>query len=235
VAADGAEELELLTRNTFDVCFVDWKTPGADGLELPRAIKKLRPEAAVVLMSPFAVWSRLEAEAKAAGVCASLSKPVFPSAMAGCISNCLGATREQTPAAISADAQQCFAGRRVLLVEDVAINREIVLELLKPTSLEIECVEDGQKAVDMFGGHADGYYDLILMDVQMPRMDGYEATRRIRALEKEKADDRHLPVIAMTANVFSEDINKCLEAGMDGHLGKPINLDEVLTVLRKYL
>jgi CheY-like chemotaxis protein len=234
VAADGAQALELLRRDVFDVCFVDWKTPGADSMELPRGIKKLCPESVVVLVCPFSVWNRLEAEARAAGVCATLVKPIFPSAIVESFAECLGLARGLSPVTVPLDQPRCFAGRRALLVEDVAINREIVLELLKSTSLEIECAEDGRKAVDMFSEHAEGYYNLILMDVQMPKMDGYEATRRIRALEERRAGGL-CPIIAMTANVFHEDINKCLEAGMDGHLGKPINLDEVLTVLHKYL
>jgi signal transduction histidine kinase/CheY-like chemotaxis protein len=125
-----------------------------------------------------------------------------------------------------------FEGRRLLLVEDVEINREIVLSLLEPTRLTIDCATDGAEAVDMFSGAPDRY-DMIFMDLQMPRMDGYEATRRIRALDAPKAGT--IPIIAMTANVFREDIEKCLENGMNDHVGKPLELDEVLGQLRRYL
>jgi signal transduction histidine kinase len=125
-----------------------------------------------------------------------------------------------------------FKGRRVLLAEDVEINREIVLALLEPTLLAIDCAENGAEAVRLFGA-APEKYDIILMDVQMPEMDGYEATRRIRALDLERA--KGIPIIAMTANVFREDVEKCMAAGMNGHVGKPLDLNEVMAMLRKYL
>jgi CheY-like chemotaxis protein len=125
-----------------------------------------------------------------------------------------------------------FAGNRVLLAEDVEINREIVLTLLEPTQLRIDCAENGEEAVRKFAAAPDRY-DLIFMDVQMPEMDGYEATRRIRAMYIPKA--KTVPIIAMTANVFKEDMEKCEAAGMDGHIGKPLDLEEVLGKLRGYL
>jgi CheY-like chemotaxis protein len=118
------------------------------------------------------------------------------------------------------------------LAEDLEINREIVLALLEPTELAIDCAENGAETVALFSA-APERYDLIFMDVQMPEMDGYEATRRIRALAAPTA--RTIPIIAMTANVFREDIEKCLAAGMNGHVGKPLDLADVLDVLRRYL
>ena len=134
----------------------------------------------------------------------------------------------------SADAggEVSFEGRRILLAEDVEINREIVLALLEPTKLSVDCAVNGIEAVDMFTA-APERYDLIFMDLQMPEMDGLTATVKIRAAELEKA--KSIPIIAMTANVFREDIEKCLEAGMNGHIGKPLDFDEVLKVLRTYL
>jgi signal transduction histidine kinase len=125
-----------------------------------------------------------------------------------------------------------FAGRRALLAEDVEINREIVLALLEPTQLQIDCAESGAEAVRLFS-EAPEKYDLVFMDVQMPNMDGYEATRLIRALDTPRAET--VPIVAMTANVFREDIEKCMQAGMNDHIGKPLNLDEVLEKLRMYL
>jgi PAS domain S-box-containing protein len=129
------------------------------------------------------------------------------------------------------DIQGLFEGRRILLAEDVDINREIVMTLLEPTGLTIDCAENGSEAVRMFTDAPDRY-DLIFMDIQMPEMDGYEATRRIRALDIPKA--KTIPIIAMTANVFREDIEKCLKAGMDSHVGKPLDFEEVLDKLRSY-
>ncbi|GBU26746.1 hybrid sensor histidine kinase/response regulator [Treponema sp. R8-4-B8] len=125
-----------------------------------------------------------------------------------------------------------FAGRRVLLAEDVEINREIVVALLEPTKLEIDCAINGKDAVKKFSENPDSY-ELIFMDIQMPEMDGYEATRRIRAMNSPKA--KNIPIIAMSANVFREDIEKCLQVGMNGHLGKPLNFDEVLEKLKTFL
>jgi signal transduction histidine kinase len=130
------------------------------------------------------------------------------------------------------EAAELLAGRSILLVEDVEINREIVLSLLEPTRLRIDCAENGEEAVRMFAAAPDKY-DLIFMDVQMPGMDGYEATRQIRAMGTEAA--KGVPIVAMTANVFREDIEKCLEAGMNSHIGKPIGLDEVLDRLFTYM
>jgi signal transduction histidine kinase len=126
----------------------------------------------------------------------------------------------------------CFDGYRIILAEDMEINREIVLALLEPTALHIDCAVNGEEAVRMFADAPDDC-DMIFMDVQMPEMDGYEATRRIRSLDAPRA--KHVPIVAMTANVFREDVERCLNAGMDDHVGKPIELAEVTEKLRKYL
>jgi CheY-like chemotaxis protein len=154
---------------------------------------------------------------------------------------------EEIPVAMAAaaahDTKLDFSGKRILLAEDVEINREIVITLLQEFNAEIIEAEDGQQAVDKFAADPEKY-DLIFMDIHMPGMDGYEATRLIRALEAERSADnspqlpgqpKGVPIIAMTANVFKEDIEHCLAAGMNGHIGKPLNFDEVAEVLRKYL
>jgi signal transduction histidine kinase/CheY-like chemotaxis protein len=125
-----------------------------------------------------------------------------------------------------------FQGYRALLAEDIDINREIVLALLEPTGIEIDCAENGSAALAMFRAAPDSY-DIIFMDIHMPEMDGYEATRRIRAMDSPRA--KNVPIIAMTANVFRQDVEKCLAAGMNDHIGKPLDFDEVLVKLRKYL
>jgi CheY-like chemotaxis protein len=183
-------------------------------------------------MISAAEWNTIEEEAKEAGVDKFLPKPLFPSAIADCINECLGAgsllaAKEDRP-----EETDVFDGFHLLLAEDVEINREIVLALLEPTAVEIDCAENGVEAVKLYS-EAPGKYDMIFMDVQMPEMDGYEATRRIRALDVPGA--KKIPIVAMTANVFREDVEKCLKAGMDDHLGKPLDFDEVLDKLRKYL
>jgi len=148
----------------------------------------------------------------------------------GSLINGLGAEGDSAGGARRAEGE--FAGKKLLLVEDVEINQEILTALLGGTGIETECAQDGGKAVEMIAS-APGKYDIVLMDVQMPGMDGYEATRRIRALLA--AQNTGLPIIAMTANVFTEDVELCLAAGMDDHLGKPLDIDRVLKLLRKYL
>jgi signal transduction histidine kinase len=142
------------------------------------------------------------------------------------------ATMARRGADEDADDSVCFKDRRIILAEDMEINREIVLALLEPTALTIDCAENGLEALRLFDAEP-ARYDLILMDVQMPEMDGYEATRRIRALDAPRA--RTVPIVAMTANVFREDVEKCLDAGMNDHLGKPLDLAELMEKLRKYL
>jgi CheY-like chemotaxis protein/anti-sigma regulatory factor (Ser/Thr protein kinase) len=232
VAADGAEALALIERTgPYDIYFVDFKMPGIDGIELSRRINAHNKENSVVIMISSTEWSEIEEEAKVAGVNRFMPKPLFPSVIADCISECLGVDDSSAIAEQSGEDTR-FDGYRVLLAEDVEINREIVLALLEPTGLSIDCAENGEETLEMFTAAPDSY-DMIFMDVQMPQMDGYEATRRIRALDAPKA--KTIPIIAMTANVFREDIERCLESGMNAHVGKPLDLDEVLKRLRDYL
>jgi signal transduction histidine kinase/DNA-binding response OmpR family regulator/ABC-type amino acid transport substrate-binding protein len=239
IAADGEAAVDMINRNSpYDIYLVDWKTPGINGLNIARKIKdhsgeapgKLSPDKSVVIMISSAEWNMIETEAKSSGVNKFLPKPLFPSVVANCLNECLGA-----PPAGEEDqngVMDKFEGCRVLLAEDVEINQEIVLALLEPTCIAIDCAENGAEALRMFT-EAPDIYDIIFMDVQMPEMDGYEAAGRIRALGTPKA--LRIPIVAMTANVFREDIEKCFAAGMNDHLGKPLNLKDVLSKLRLYL
>ena len=204
-------------------------------MELARLIKDGAPGCAVVMMSP-AEMRAAQDEMKAAGVDKFLPKPIFPSSVIDCISECIGAAMENHSQGSAGDAEiPCFDGYCIILAEDVEINKEIVLTLLGPTNLSVDCAENGFEAVRLYS-EDPGRYGMIFMDVQMPGMDGYEATRRIRALEAASSPgSRRIPIVAMTANVFHEDIEKCLAAGMDGHIGKPIDFDEVLGKLSEYL
>jgi CheY-like chemotaxis protein len=203
--------------------------PGMDGIELARKIKAKKPENSVVIMISAKEWSAIAQEAKQAGVDKFLSKPLFSSTIADIINECLGVDKRQMERA--ANVAGIFRGHGILLVEDVESNREIVQALLEPTELEIDYAENGAEAVSMFSESPDKY-DIIFMDIQMPVMDGYEATREIRALDNPQA--KKIPIIAMTANVFREDVERCLAAGMDDHVGKPLDLEEVLDKLRSY-
>ncbi|MDR3051976.1 MAG: response regulator, partial [Oscillospiraceae bacterium] len=232
IAAGSEDALSLIARKPYDLYFVDWKMPGMDGVALSRRIKQTGGhEHAVVIMISAMEWNLVAEEAKLAGVDKFLPKPLFSSAVVDCINECLGLTdaaQEEAPP----ERRDRFDGYRVLLAEDVDINREIVLTFLEPTGLTIDCVENGQEALALFSRDPDRY-DMIFMDVHMPAMDGYEATRRIRALGIPQAG--RIPIVAMTANVFREDIEKCLSAGMNDHIGKPLDFGTVFEKLHRYL
>ncbi|MDR1447319.1 MAG: response regulator [Treponema sp.] len=241
--ASGAEEaLRLIKENRpFDIYFVDWKMPGMNGIELSGRIKEDRRNKSVVIMISTAEWASIEKEAREAGVDKFLSKPLFPSAIVDVINQCLG---REAPAAKQEGEknQDHFENYRILLAEDVEINREIVIALLEPAGLEITSAENGVEAFNLYT-KAPEACDLIFMDLQMPKMDGYETTRRIRQFEKEyfaqavspEKTRKPVPIIAMTANVFREDIEKCLDAGMNDHVGKPLDIQELMGKLRIYL
>jgi signal transduction histidine kinase/DNA-binding response OmpR family regulator len=239
--ADAKEALEVIRkRGPYNIYFIDWKMPGMNGIELTRKIKETESCDSVVIMISATEWSVIEPDAKKAGVNKFLPKPLFPSSIANLINDCLGVENLTAAEKEQDQDNDNFENYRIILAEDVAINREIVLTVLEPTNLTIDCAENGAVALRLFQ-EAPEKYDMIFMDVQMPEMDGYEATRRIRKFEQEWHTEhsrkplKEIPIIAMTANVFREDIEKCLVAGMSGHLGKPLDFDEVLIKLRKYL
>jgi len=233
-ATCGMDALELV-RNSggYDIYFIDWKLTDIDALQLTKALRAIDPDQlnVVVAMISTIGWDDIEEEAKQAGVAKLLPKPLFPSAIADIINDFLGMVRQEIIEAIE-KIPVSFEGKRILLAEDIDINREIVQTLLEPTHVEIDCVADGSDAVRLFRESPDDY-DLILMDIQMPKMDGYEATQAIRALGSEKAET--IPIIAMTAHVFREDIDRCLAAGMNAHVGKPLDIRELIDKLQFYL
>ena len=240
-AISGEEAIRLVEQNgDYHIYFVDWRMPGMDGIQLTAKLKEYHERdtsqldsrvKSIVIMISAAEWSSVEKNAIAAGVSKFLSKPLFPSHIADVLNEALGIDRKKIQES-NADISGIFKGKHILLVEDVEINREILIELLKPTDIEIDCAENGKEAVRIFS-EAPDKYDMIFMDVQMPEMDGYEATRRIRALKFQQAQT--IRIIAMTANVFREDIERCLDAGMDNHLGKPLDFVDVIDKLRHYM
>jgi len=232
--SSAGEALKLVDRKgSYDICLLDWNLPDMDGIALASVLtaKFGSPDVTVILMSSAAEWTAIEVAARNAGIEKFLSKPLFPSDVVDAINQVLGITQLK-PAEALPDVTGMFKGRHILLAEDVEINREIVLTLLEPTNLNIDCAENGVEAVRMFS-ETPGKYDMIFMDVQMPRMDGYEATRRIRELDAPNADS--IPIIALTANVFREDVERCIDAGMSDHLGKPLDYDKVMEKLYTYL
>jgi len=232
-AMSGQDALALIGINgMYDIYFVDWKMPDMDGIMLAKELKakSSSPEHTIVIMISAAEWSIVADEAKKAGVDKFLSKPLFPSAIADAITEAIG-LHDQPKKEITVN-NVYFNGFKILLAEDVEINREIVDALIEPTLLKMDCAENGVEAVSMFQKSPEDY-DLILMDVQMPEMDGYEATRRIRQSNHPRA--KTIPIIAMTANVFREDVERCLKAGMNEHIGKPLNMEEFFSMLQRYL
>jgi signal transduction histidine kinase/DNA-binding response OmpR family regulator len=234
-AGDAETALTLVEQGGhYDVYFVDWKLPGMDGLEFSRRLFSRHAGGAKPLVTLISAteWTVIEPEAKSVGIERFLSKPLFPSAVLDCISECLGL--ENMEAETAETSTDNFEGCHVLIVDDVEINREIIISLLEPTGIELSSAENGLVAVKMYT-EDPGRYNLILMDVQMPEMDGYEATRQIRSFEAEHPDKGSVPIVAMTANVFREDIEQCLAAKMNDHVGKPLEMEEILAKLRKYL
>jgi len=238
VATCSREALSIVAQNgAYNIYFVDWKMPEIDGIALTEKLKAsgyAEPDKSIVIMISSAKLNTIEDVAKKAGVSKFLPKPLFPSAIMDLLNEILEFQPQQATIVQKASLiDGCFKDYHILLAEDVKVNSEIALALLEPTLLKIDCAENGLEAVDMFAKSPEKY-DLIFMDLQMPEMDGYQATKRIRAMN-EIENAKKIPIIAMTANVFREDIERCLEAGMNAHIGKPLDFDEVIEKLRKYL
>ena len=238
-AMSGREAIARTTEavdlaDPFEVYIVDWSMPELSGIETVREIRKIVGEdSPIILMSAYD-WTDIEAEARQAGVTGFISKPLFASDLHHTLERSLGQTAEETPKSEKKLPQEdTFKGKRVLLAEDNELNREIAAEILQEAGLFVECAENGRQTCDMVQKSEVGYYSLILMDIQMPVMDGYEATRAIRALPD--AALANIPIVAMTANAFEEDREQALKAGMNGHLAKPIDLEKMMTVLRDLL
>ena len=231
-AGNADEALALLVNETYDLYFIDYKMPGMNGITLTQEIKNRKNSRSVVIMISSIEWDVIKDDAKKAGVDLYVPKPLFSSALADCINQCLDVEGSPGQDTDLSEINDNFEGHCILLAEDVEINQEIVLALLEPTKIEIDCADNGAEAVRKFSA-APGKYDLVFMDVQMPEMDGYEATRCIRALKAENAKD--VPIIAMTANAFREDVERCLESGMNDHISKPLDFNEVLNKLRNYI
>ncbi|MDL2233427.1 response regulator [Ruminococcaceae bacterium OttesenSCG-928-L11] len=233
-APSGEQAVEMVATNTglpYDVIFIDWNMPGINGGETASRIRAITGKNSNIVMISVADRSDIEAEIEKLGIQHFLSKPVFPSTLY----NLLVSITDNTMVTRAADAPTVhynWENRRILLVEDIDINREIIESILDGTSVQIDSACDGVEAVEQFeaAGHS---YDLVLMDMQMPRMDGLEATRRIRS--GPNAAGKSVPIVAMTANAFREDVERCLSAGMNNHVAKPIDMDELFRVLARYL
>ena len=236
VASSGEEALNLIKSkgNPYNVFFIGWKKGNLDGVELTESIKEIYNDNSIVIMVPMGEQTSIEKSAIAAGANHFISKPLFPSLIINAVNSCVGEeTTEEAGYGLEFPKKRYdFSDYTLLVAEDIEINREIVGAILEETDVAIEFAENGKIAVDMFGKNPEKY-NLILMDINMPEMGGYEATRQIRALPEPWA--REVPILAMTANVFKEDIENCLASGMNDHTGKPIDSSAMLGLLKKYL
>jgi signal transduction histidine kinase/CheY-like chemotaxis protein len=231
-ADNGNASLALLreTRD-YDVYFVDYNLPDMSGVDLVRQIQSLLDKNPPIVFISGLDRSSIEKECKAVGIEHFLTKPLFPADVRDAVNTYLGLKEDEAPAP-PGQTVACFAGHRILLAEDIEINREIFCALLEDSGLGIDIAENGRIALEKFAADPRAY-DLILMDVQMPEMDGYEAATAIRALGFPYAGE--VPIIAMTANVFREDVDRCLASGMVDHIGKPIDQEILMEKLRHYL
>ena len=212
--------------DAFSVYIIDWLIPDMNGIEIVRQIRKVIGNRCPIIILTAYDWADIEDEARAAGVTAFCEKPLFLSELRRVLAEPFRAEPASEPAQPTAAD---LKGKKLLLVEDNELNREIALEILKEAGFVVDTAEDGAVAVQKIKQAAPGQYDLILMDIQMPNLDGYEATRQIRALpDAEKAS---IPIFAMTANAFEEDRQNALEAGMNGHIAKPLDVPHLLRVL----
>ena len=218
--------------DVYHAYIIDWRLPDMNGIEVTRQIRSLNDDTPIIILTAYD-WSDIEVEAKAAGVTAFCSKPMFMSDLRETLMSALGQKLTDASQEILPEKNADFKDRHILLVEDNELNREIAQEILREYGFRVDTAENGEVAVEKVSTAAPGSYDLVLMDVQMPVMDGYTATRKIRALDDPAR--AKLPILAMTANAFDEDRRNALESGMNGFLSKPIVIGDLVQELHKIL
>ena len=218
--------------DAYHAYIIDWRLPDMNGIEVTRQIRSLHDDTPIIILTAYD-WSDIEVEAKAAGVTAFCSKPMFMSDLRETLMSALGQKPADAVQRLLPEKNADFKGKHILLVEDNELNREIAQEILQEYGFLVDTAENGAVAVEKVSTAAPGSYDLVLMDVQMPIMDGYTATRKIRALDDPAR--AKLPILAMTANAFDEDRRNALESGMNGFLSKPIVIGDLVQELHKIL
>ncbi len=234
--ADGKTAVEVAKKchneqNSFEIVLLDWKMPGMDGLHTAREMRKHLGENVPILIISAYDWSEIKDEATEAGIQGFISKPLFKSNLF------LGLRRYMLDESAKEEKEESkihnsFFGKRILLAEDNDLNWEIAEDLLSEVGFELDRAENGKMCIEKFEQSAQGYYDVVLMDIRMPIMNGYDAAKGIRALAR---PDAKLPIIAMTADAFSDDIQRCLDCGMNEHVAKPIDVNRLTQILKKYL
>lgn len=230
----GEKAIEMVTkhhemRDEYQIVLLNWKLPDIDGLMVARRIRKvIGNDMPLILISAYD-WTEFEAEAREAGISGFISKPLFKSTLFYGLRKYMGMEEAQNETNVDMD----LSGYHVLVAEDNELNWEILKELLSDMGMELEWAENGKICLEKFRESKPGQYNAILMDVRMPVMNGYESTKAIRALDH--PDAQSIPIIAMTADAFSEDIQRCLECGMNAHTAKPVNLGELISLLKKFI
>ena len=235
-ALSGGQALALAQERRrqgrdYHVILLDWKLPGMDGIETARQLRRAIGDHVPILLISAYDWSDIEAPARQAGISGFMAKPLFKSTLYHGLLRFAGdePAQQEEPQEAALD----FTGIRILVAEDNELNWEIASELLSSYGFQLDWAENGRQCVDRFSASQPGDYALILMDLRMPVMNGYEATAAIRALDR--PDSRSIPIIAMTADAFSEDIHRCLACGMNAHIAKPLDMRELLRLLQKHL
>ena len=236
VALSGEEAVRQIVKREgtgyeYDLCLIDWNMPGLDGVETARRIRQCSTRDMPIIIASAYDVNEIRDAATAAGVNRLIAKPLFQSSLFDLLVDTFGKYEPET-AAQTEEQPADFAGMRVMLAEDNEMNREIAVTILRKNGILVDTATNGQEAVDRFTGAPAGTYKVILMDVQMPVMDGYEATRAIRASGHPQA--KTIPILAMTANAFTEDVTAALASGMNDHIAKPINYDKLYRLLRQY-
>lgn len=220
-AQDAAE-----LKDEYKVYIVDYLMPDMNGIETIRRIRRvIREDVPIIVLTAYD-WADFEKEAREAGATAFVAKPIFMSELRSVLTK---PVQMEEPKPEETEKPLDYSGKRVLLVEDNALNRELALAILGESGMQIDCAEDGIEAVNRINEAPEDRYDLVLMDIQMPRMDGYTATREIRTLSNNRK--ANIPIVAMTANAFEEDRKKAFECGMNGHIVKPIDMKSISKVL----
>lgn len=223
-------EFALEQNESYSAYIIDWLMPDMNGIELVRRIRKVIGDETPIIILTAYDWADIEDEAREAGVTAFCSKPIFFSELRGVLA---APYMDKENSEETEEHELCFDGRKILLVEDNELNQEIAQAILENVGFVIDTADDGTVAVDMMKNKSAGTYDVVLMDVQMPIMNGYQATRAIRALDDPAKSG--IPIIAMTANAFEEDRQEAIEAGMNGYVAKPINIDKLMETLKDIL
>ena len=232
-ALSGTEGLQMVKvrharREPYNLILVDWRMPDMDGIETTRQIRDaVGPETPVIILTSYN-WDEIMDEAKAAGVDTFVAKPLFSGTV---LDEFREAFKKKNAKRLRETVE--LKNRRILLAEDVTVNAEIMIMVLSMREIQVDHAENGRLAVEMFEGHEEGYYDAVLMDMRMPEMDGLEATRRIRAMNR--SDAKTVPIIALTANAFDEDVQRSMQAGLNAHLSKPVEPDVLFETLEGLL